>query len=125
MVLFCKILIVIGILMTLFKLNVVWYVSRDPYGGGGVPTSDFILFYPAYLAFSIDLLLDTSKKIPFWGFGFVLYIVLLSIFFCVYLFIFATGDRVLARERELARKAEIKESVSLVEVEQQQERNEE
>lgn len=64
MLLLAKILTVLAVLFTGFKLSVVWYAACDPFDGAGVPTNDFILIYPAYLAFSIDMLLDELKKSP-------------------------------------------------------------
>ncbi|MCW3054594.1 MAG: hypothetical protein JWN14_3764, partial [Chthonomonadales bacterium] len=113
MLLLGEIVTAFAILITLFKLSVVWDVSRDPYGGGGVWTTDFVIFYPGWIALGIDILLGASHKIPFRNFGGVLYIVLVAIFLGVYVLIFATGDRKLAREREQERAAEIKESVRL------------
>lgn len=79
MLLLAKILTVLAVLFTGFKLSVVWYAACDPFDGAGVPTNDFILIYPAYLAFSIDMLLDELKNplpgiwtcpihCPFWSF---------------------------------------------------------
>ena len=58
----------------LFKLIVVWDVSRDLYNGGGVPTMDLPLFYPIFISFGVWAILRSLNALPFPYFGLVVWI---------------------------------------------------
>lgn len=66
----------------LFKACVIWSVSRNPNHGGGVPTLDFILFHPIFLAVGITVLLKSLdyNPIPFFGLAIYASLLALSIF---------------------------------------------
>jgi hypothetical protein len=78
------IVIIIGLILLCFKAFVVWDVSNDPYGGGGVPTLDFPFIYPAIVSVGLSFLLEDLKLSPFPFFGLLIYFILVGI--CFYLF---------------------------------------
>ena len=53
----------------LFKATVVWSASHDIYNGGGVPTMDFPVFYPVFIAFFLSNALRFAELYPFPYFG--------------------------------------------------------
>ncbi len=71
----------LGTTAYLFKLYVVWNVSREVYNGGGVPTLDLPVFYPIFMSFGLASILDALDATPFPYFGLVIWatIVLLTI----------------------------------------------
>jgi len=83
------------LLAFLFKTAVIWSVESDPLGGGGAPTVDYVLFYPIAIAFGITILLRCVNAMPFPGFGWLVYGVILTLSTAIYCLI-----PCLARPRE-------------------------
>ena len=57
----------------LFKLYVVWDVSRDLFDGG-VPTLDLPVVYPVFIAWGVSAMLGALNVTPFPFFGIALWI---------------------------------------------------
>lgn len=68
------VLAALGTLGYLFKLHVVWCVSRDVYNGGGVPTLDLPLFYPIFMSVGLGWILHALDATPFPYFGLVIWV---------------------------------------------------
>jgi hypothetical protein len=77
-------LIILAVLVTAHRLFTTWEYVHDVYNGGGVPPLDWIIVAPAFLAFSIRVLLTSMDAMPFHLFGLVLFFVLMLIATGVY-----------------------------------------
>jgi hypothetical protein len=81
------ILIIVGLLGAAFKGYVVWDMAHDSNGGGGAPTLDFPIFCPIPLAIGASFVATALGRVPFPGFGFVVYLGLAVVFgFLLWLF---------------------------------------
>ena len=69
----------LGTVAFLFKLYVVWDVSRDLFNGGGVPTLDLPVIYPVFIAIGVSTLLKSQNVALFPYFGFVLWIAIVVV----------------------------------------------
>ena len=63
------------------KAFVVWSVDHDVYNGGGVPTLDFPLIYPLFIAFPVSVALHSANLYPFPFFGFAFWAALTAFAF--------------------------------------------
>ena len=62
------IIAIFGLLSTtafVFKATVIWSASHDIYNSGGVPTLDFPIFYPVFIAEFFTLALRLTDFYPF------------------------------------------------------------
>ena len=96
----------IGLIVTLvfsagflLKMSVIWNAGRCPHGGGGVPTLDFVLFYPIFLTFGIATMLASIELVPFRHFIPVLYVALLALTIFIHWLFNVLGERELQRQR--------------------------
>lgn len=89
-----------------FKTYVVWDASRDLYNGGGVPTLDYVIFFPPLLSFSVVTLLASLEIRPFPYFGIALWLLLVLISgFLHWLFVRLGAPHRDAQLEEIKRKA--------------------
>ena len=98
----------IGLIVTLIfsagfllKMNVIWSAGRCPHGGGGVPTLDFVIFYPVFLTFGIATMLASIGAVPFRYFIPVLYVGLLALTLFIHWLFDRLGARELQRQRDI------------------------
>jgi hypothetical protein len=92
--------LIIGIVFGVIKYFFIRSAARDLFNGGGAPTLDFAIFIPMFLANGISLLLKHAKHYPFFGFGFLLYLVIAALFFGIMCLEDALGKPI--RQQQLA-----------------------
>jgi asparagine N-glycosylation enzyme membrane subunit Stt3 len=68
-----------GTLAYLFKLYVVWDVSRDVYNGGGVPTLDLPVVYPIFISMGLAGIIRALDSTPFPYFGLVVWVAIVLV----------------------------------------------
>ncbi|MCC9604501.1 hypothetical protein LOC68_27715 [Blastopirellula sp. JC732] len=94
------VILVIGILGAAFKVCVVWNASRDPFRGGGVPTFDFVVFWPIPIALGIGLILNAEGIASYYGVGVPLYLLIFLAFRWLHIWFDKLGEP--ERNRQLA-----------------------
>jgi hypothetical protein len=98
---FCLAFTLVSALAFAFKAYVIWDVSHDVYGGGGVPTIDYFILYPIFIAVGCSTFLRILGATPFPFFGFALYGALLTLSIFIYWLFDRLGKPI--REAQLRR----------------------
>jgi hypothetical protein len=98
------VLVVVGVLWSVFKGYVVWDAAHEVEQGASAPTIDFPIICPIPLAVGTSLLLRARHSLPFPGFGFAFYALLAGLFGSLLWFFDRLGERERQRQLERMRK---------------------
>jgi hypothetical protein len=107
------IFIIVGLLYTAFKGYVVWDIAHDIYNGGGAPTLDFPIICPIPLAFGASSVLSALGRLPFRGFGLIVYLCLAVIFGFLHQWFYRLGEPERQRQSQIMEAATSRMEVSI------------